>query len=164
MNSHAEEKGAAVSFEDAPGNDRAREPLVRRHLLIGWGALFFFVILGICLEYFHAFKVPLYVDLDHQTRRLLWRLAHAHGALLSILHLGAAGTFFWLGKRGASKVSPLISFCLTGALIALPLGFFLGGLTAVDGDPGAFIALVPLGAVFLLAGVALFFVIVKKSA
>jgi hypothetical protein len=150
--------------DSAQKTPRAHEALVRRHLLLGWGALFFFIILGTCLEYFHAFKVPLYVDLDHQTRRLLWRLAHAHGALLSLLHLGAATTFSWLGERRAPQAAAVISFCLTGALFALPLGFFLGGLSAVDGDPGAFIALVPVGALFLLCGVGLLFLAVKKRA
>lgn len=164
MNPPSQEKGPPSLEASAPENRRPHEALVRRHLLLGWGALFFFIILGTCLEYFHAFKVPLYVDLDHQTRRLLWRLAHAHGALLSLVHLGAAVTFDWLGKRASSQAAPLVSFYLTGALVALPLGFFLGGLTAVDGDPGAFIVLVPVGALFLLCGVGLLFFSLKKSA
>lgn len=67
--------------------------LVRLHLRIGWGALLLFIVLGLALEALHAFKVPLYVDAENETRRLLFRLAHAHGALLCLIHLCASWTF-----------------------------------------------------------------------
>ena len=39
---------------------------------------------------------------------------------------------------------------LTAGLIAMPLGFFLGGIWTYGGDPGIGILLVPIGAVLML--------------
>lgn len=50
------------------------------------------------------------------------------------------------------RPSKVASACLTGALVAMPLGFLLGGAWPAGGDPGAGIALVPFGAVMLVAG------------
>ena len=55
------------------------EPIVTRHLRIGYWALALFVTMGLLLETLHAFKVGAYLDVQNETRRLMWRLAHAHG-------------------------------------------------------------------------------------
>jgi hypothetical protein len=125
------------------------DTLVRRHLAFGWWALLFFVILGLLLEALHGFKVDWYLGRAFETRRLLWRLAHAHGTLLAVLNLVFA--FSASRLRGASL--PRASRCLQVAAVALPLGFFGGGLAVDGGDPHPLIALVPLGALFLVAGV-----------
>ena len=73
------------------GSDEARILRTRRrHLIFGWWALAGFALLGLALEALHGFKVHWFLDPGYETRRLLWRLAHAHGALLSLVHLGFA--------------------------------------------------------------------------
>ncbi len=129
------------------GDDGPR--LVRRHLVFGWGSLFVFALLGIGLEALHAFKWEAYLAVGNETRRLLWRLGHAHGAVLALIHLGFAATLPHLGARSPQSGSA----CLLGASVALPGGFLLGGIDARDGDPGIGILLSPLGALLLLVGV-----------
>jgi hypothetical protein len=128
--------------------DPARDgTLVRTHLLFGWWSIFGFGLLGLALETLHGLKVPLYLDVSNDTRRLMWTLAHAHGTLLGLVHLGFALTVkagFALDRRR------LVSRCLAGATVLLPGGFFLGGVRFYAGDPGIGVALVPAGAVLLL--------------
>lgn len=124
----------------------------RRHLRFGWWSLVVFATLGLVLESLHGFKVRAYLDVSNDTRRLMWTLAHAHGTLLSIVHV-----IFGLSVRVAPELSgrdrPLISWCLIGASLLLPGGFFLGGVTFYGGDPGVGVLLVPVGAVSLIAAV-----------
>jgi len=134
-----------------------RKKLCRRHLLEAWGGLFLYALLGLSLELLLAYKAPLYIDVENDTRRLMWRLAHAHGTLFSILHLGLAFTFSKLRDGAFPQPAGLLSGCLTGASLLIPAGFFLGGLRAQDGDPAAAIALVPAGAVLLLVALGLAF-------
>ncbi|MGE3171882.1 MAG: hypothetical protein AB7O97_04600 [Planctomycetota bacterium] len=135
---------------DSPnGSPDGRAALQRRHLRLGWGALLLFVLLGTALEVLHGLKADFYLDPEFETRRLLWRLAHAHGTFLALVHLAFA---FTLDK--VQTPPRLASPCFTGALIAVPLGFFLGGVTVHGGDPGAGIALLPLGVLLLLIAIA----------
>jgi len=124
----------------------------RRHLRIGWWSLLCFATVGLVLEMLHGFKVRAYVDVSNETRRLMWTLAHAHGTLLSLVHV-----IFGLSLRTATESSvpnvSLISSCLIGASVLLPGGFFLGGIVVYGGDPGLGVLLVPVGAALLLAAV-----------
>lgn len=126
----------------------AREDYARRHLRIGWWALFVFAALGLVLESLQGFKVAAYLDVSNDTRRTMWRLAHTHGTLLGVINV-----LFALTLR-SSAVTPAaasrISITLTGATLLLPLGFFLGGVVFYGGDPGIGVLLVPVGAVLLL--------------
>lgn len=126
--------------------------LLVRHLRFGWWSLAVFLSLGIGLEAMHGFKIGWYLDVSNTTRRLLLTLAHVHGTLLALVHLAFAAT---LGFREPRPLpgAPLASACLTGAGIALPMGFLLGGLWPWGGDPGLGIVLVPVGAALLLVGV-----------
>lgn len=121
--------------------------LEARHRRWGWACLALFAGLGLVLESLHGFKLAAY--LDHETRRSMWRLAHAHGALLGLIHLAYAGQ---LGRARGSEPKPGIgvSRALCAAAVAMPVGFFLGGLWFHESDPGLGIALVPLGAVALI--------------
>src|SRR5688572_3702087 len=65
----------------------AKTDYARRHLRYGWWALLLFASLGLLLESLHGLKVGAYLDVSNETRRLMWRLAHAHGALLGVLHI-----------------------------------------------------------------------------
>src|SRR5881394_102745 len=129
--------------------------LSRRHLLIGWGGLLIFLTLGLVLEGLHGVKADYYLDTRASTRRLLWTLAHAHGTLFSLVQIAFAVSLPRV--TGLSEnVARWISRGLLGGLAFLPLGFLLGGLKLYGGDPGPGILLVPLGAVMLLGGVAVF--------
>jgi len=126
--------------------------LVRRHFLVGWWSVFGFAGLGLVLEAFHGFNIGAYLDAANETRRLMWTLAHAHGTLLGLVHIVFGLTLTQL-PRLEPAVMRLASQALVGASIFLPLGFFLGGVRFYAGDPGLGIALVPVGAVLLLAAV-----------
>jgi hypothetical protein len=129
--------------------DETRTRLRRRHLRIGWWSLLGFVLLGTALEALHGFKADFYLDPAMETRRLMWRLAHAHGTFLALVHVAFALTLPSL-DRAPRWASP----CLTGALIAIPAGFFLGGTTPYGGDPGVGIVLLPIGVLLLIVGIA----------
>ena len=45
------------------------------------------VALGLLLESLQGFKVAAYLDVSNETRRLMWRLAHAHGTLLAVVNI-----------------------------------------------------------------------------
>ena len=128
--------------------------LARRHLRLGLWALLVLTTLGGVLEALHGFKVGFLLDAGHEARRLSLRLAHAHGALLGVLHA-------LFGLLLASRLSPderssrRASACLSAALLLLPGGFLLGGIFARGGDPGPGVLLVPAGGALLFAGIAL---------
>ena len=123
-----------------------------RHLRFGWGSLLVFLSVGFVLELLHGFKAGFYLDVTQETRRLMWTLAHAHGALLGVVHVAWA-----LCLRGFPELeggSPrAVSRCLIAASVLLPGGFFAGGVQLYGGDPGPGIAAVPAGAACLGIGV-----------
>lgn len=133
----------------------SQQRAIRRHLIEGWGGLFLFACLGVTLECLLAFKIPFYVDVASDSRRLLWRLAHAHGTLLSLVHLALAFSMSRFAARAFPQPAGLISGTLSGASLLIPGGFFCAGVDAHAGDPGLSIALVPAGAVLLLIALAL---------
>ena len=120
----------------------------RRHLRFGWWSLLVFLSLGFVLELLHGFKVGMYLDVSNETRRLMWRLAHAHGGLLGLIHV-AFGVCLRVAPELASQRLPTTSACLVGASVLLPGGFFLGGVAFYGGDPGLGILAVPAGAALL---------------
>lgn len=123
-----------------------------KHLKWGWWSLLVFLTVGIVLEILHGFKVGAYLDVPNTTRRLMWTLAHAHGTLLSLVHIAFAVTIPHL-HPGSIKSIKTISNCLIGASILMPGGFFLGGAFIYGGDPGLGIFLLPIGAFMLFVGV-----------
>ena len=125
------------------------EALRSRHIHIGWWSLLAFLLLGMALDAMHAFKIGAYLDVQNESRRLMWSLAHAHGALIGLLNV-----VFGMPDWGESR-RLLASRCLIGALILLPGGFALGGLTVHGGDPGVGILLVPVGGLLLCIAVLL---------
>lgn len=131
-----------------------RHRLARRHHVAGWWALLAFLALGFALETLHGFKADLYLDPAYRVRRLMWTLAHAHGTLLAVVNIAFAfglTTFGTWTERGLK----LASFFLLDALVLLPLGFFLGGVSPGESDPASGVLLVPVGALLLLAAVAM---------
>ena len=124
----------------------------RRHLLFGWWALLFFLSLGFALEVMHGLKLRWYLDVSNETRRLVWTLAHAHGALIGVLHIGFAVTLPYLPDWPA-RSRDLASKLLTAGGILMPGGFFLGGFGIYDGDPGLGVFFSPIGGFMLLASI-----------
>ena len=131
-----------------------RRRLARRHHVIGWWALLLFVALGLGLETLHGFKADLYLDPANRIRRLMWTLAHAHGTLLAVVNIAFAAGLAEFG-RWTERGLKLASFFLIDALVLLPAGFFLGGVRPSEVDPSTGVLLVPVGALLLLAAVAL---------
>jgi len=129
-----------MSLDLAVGDRR----LALRHQRLGWWSLALFAGLGLALETLHGLKAGLYLDVSNDTRRLLWTLAHAHGALLGMLHVLYGLTLH------TTPGSPFTSRCLILAGLLLPAGFFLGGIDVYAGDPGLGILLVPVGGVALV--------------
>jgi hypothetical protein len=118
---------------------------VKKTLVTGWVLLAVSLPFGVMLEALHGFKVQAYLASD--TRRELWRLAHAHGTMLGIVCL----VFAALAERHVAEASRVsIGRQLAWGAVLMPLGFFLGGILNSEGDPSLGIALVPAGAVLLL--------------
>ncbi len=128
--------------------------LVRRHLFVGWLAITVFIGLGITLEALHGFKVGFLLDVENETRRFMWSLAHAHGTLLGLVNLALAFTASRIEVWREGMMS-LASRAMLAATLFLPAGFFLGGLDAAGGDPGLGILLVPPGGLLLFGAAAL---------
>ena len=126
----------------------------RLHCRVGWWSLLLFLTLGSVLEVLFWLKLDWYVDAANETRRLMWRLAHAHGTLLGLIHLGFGITLNIL-QPTRELFGKISSRCLLAAGLLLPGGFVLGGLVVYGGDPGIGILLVPVGAVFLFIAVLL---------
>jgi hypothetical protein len=125
------------------------ERLARRHLGFGWRALAGFSLVGIALELLHAYKVGAYLDVGSEVRRLMWRLGHAHGTLLALVNVAFACSAPHLLPGAARRRA---SACLLVSAVLMPMGFLLGGAFATASDPSPLVALVPMGAVLLVAG------------
>ena len=94
-------------------------------------------------------QIPGY--LDNPVRQDLWRAGHAHAGIMLIISLvvlryvdetNLRGGWLWLARTGA----PI-------AAILMPAGFFGSILLPDHTAPNALIGLVPLGGLFLVAGV-----------
>jgi hypothetical protein len=127
----------------------------RFHVRVAWWTLLAFLTMGIALESLHAFKIGWYLDVRNETRRLMLTLAHAHGTLLSLIHLGFGYTLTML-PGWQSRTRAIASWGLLAAGVLLPGGFLLGGAIGWSkdtGDPGLGILLVPVGAGSLFVAV-----------
>lgn len=130
------------------------DAIARRHLSFGWWALLVFLLVGSVLESLHGFKVAWYVDVATETRRLVWRLGHAHGAMLSLVNIAFGLTMGAVGERIGSAAWPdRASKLLVAGTVLLPGGFFAGGLVIYGGDPGPGVFVAPFGALALAVAV-----------
>ncbi len=138
------------------GNGDIEAVYTRPHLRFGWWSLLLFLSLGIVLETLHGFKVGWLLDVENETRRLMWSLAHAHGTLIGLINVAFAATL--AQDRATAWTSgrlTLTSRALFAATLFVPGGFLLGGIDASGGDPGLGILLVPPGGLLLLLAVVL---------
>lgn len=140
------------SGTDSLASSLTLESISQLHLKIGWWTLLIFLTLGIVLEIQHAMKVSSYLGADSGVRRLMWTLAHTHGTLLALVQIVFALTLTRLSKVAVTSVSLTGKLLATGSLL-MPTGFFLGGLTHYEADPGIGVFLVPIGAILLLLAV-----------
>jgi hypothetical protein len=124
-----------------------------RHITLGLSSLLVYTVVGFGLEALHAFKLQAYLAVSNDTRRLMWTLGHAHGTLLGLIDI-AIGGVLRIGLLGVRRIRA-VWWLLAVSTIALPSGFFLGGIAFYSGDPGVGAALIPLGAVALIAALAL---------
>jgi hypothetical protein len=137
-----------TAMTDRAALDRRYE---QRHLRVGWVALLAFAAVGVLLELLHAFKVPWYLGVATESRRLLWTLGHAHGVALGLVNLALAATCRLLPR----PLHPTASAMLVVATLLIPAGFLVGGTFVHGGDPGLGAILIPPGALFLLVALAL---------
>jgi hypothetical protein len=116
----------------------------------GWISIAIWMTFGLLLEGLLGYKTPAYL-LDNE-RRELFRLAHTHGTLLSLLLIAAAlcSQRFNLAPPRAALASLRVGAAL------LPLGFLFAGIWHYESDPGLAIWLVPPAALLLIFGVIAF--------
>jgi len=122
---------------------------VQRHLRVGWWSFFLFATFGLFLESLQGFKIRAYLDVSNETRRLMWTLAHAHGALLGLVNVLAGLSIRIMPEVGLAH-RRLTSAALLAATVLIPGGFFLGGVVFYGGDPGLGVLILPIGAIALL--------------
>ena len=135
----------SVAEPDAPADAPAMTAQSNARLSalrFGFTSLALWAAFGIGLELAHALKVAAFYEDD--LARLLLRLAHAHGTLMALVVIvhGIA-----VGAAGARPLR-------IGAALA-PLGFLFGAIAHPEGDPSLGIALVPVGALAFVLGLAL---------
>jgi hypothetical protein len=134
------------------GSDSGLDTVAARHLAFGWWLVVASVCLGTLLEALHALKLGLYLDASNETRRLLWTLGHAHGALLGLVNVAFALSLPKVPSLSDGR-RKLASRALIAGACLLPAGFILGGIFVYEGDPGLSVLLAPLGALLVFVGV-----------
>jgi hypothetical protein len=115
-------------------------------LFQAWLSIAVWMSFGLLLEGMIGYRIPAY--LNDEIRRELFRLAHTHGALLNVILL-LAGLGINAGLVAPSKIALLI---LRVGVIAMPLGFLLGGVWHTESEPGLGVWLAPLGGLMVILG------------
>ncbi len=115
--------------------------------LQGWFGLAFWMSCGLLFEGLIGFRSPSY--LQDATRRELFRLAHAHGTILSLLLL-IVNVYLQNKLIAPPKIGV---YALQIGVLLMPLGFLLGGIRHYESDPNPLIFLAPLGGLLIIFGV-----------
>ena len=102
---------------------------------------------GLLLEGLIAFRIPDY--LSDAVRREMFRLAHAHGTLLSLV-LVAVGLAWRAEYISLSKIG---DWMLRIGCVAMPVGFLLGGIGNSANDPSPLVFIAPAGGVMMIFGI-----------
>ena len=118
-----------------PAGNNSATPEERRHFKFGWWSLFVFVCLGITLEMMLAFRVGWYMDVDNDTRRLMLRLGHAHGTLLSLVNIAFAATLARVTLSAANRL--WASRFLTAATLLIPAASSSADCKSTTPTPGS---------------------------
>lgn len=127
-----------------------RQELSQHHFAIGWVGLAIAVMGGVALDAMLGTKTGLYLDVENETRRLMWRLAHAHAAGVALVHI-ALGAYLNTTQAEVSFSLRMASRLISVALLLLPAGFALGGIQLFGDEPGLGIFLTPIGGLALAA-------------
>ncbi len=148
-----------INSNETPSNREGGEcgklvALSQSHIQFGWWSLLAFLATGIILEALHGFKVPWYLNVGNETRRLMFTLGHAHGTLFAIVNIALGCSCTLLAPRLKYSHFTAASFLLKISTLAMPIGFILGGVQIYAGDPGVGIVLVPVAAILLLVAIA----------
>ena len=131
----------------ANAGDRPDADLVAGLLRQAWIGLAFWMTFGLLLEGLIGYRIPDYLS-DPQ-RRELFRLAHAHGNVLSLILLASAlGLAF-----GMTEPSRISVWALRIGVVVMPLSFLLAGIWHYSNDPGLAIWLVPPAALLVIFGI-----------
>lgn len=113
-----------------------------------WFGLLFWMSMGLLFEGLIGFRAPVY--LQDPLRRELFRLAHAHGTILSILLL-VVNLYL---VRDLITLPRIAIRALQAGVLIMPLGFLLGGAWHYESDPNFLIFLSPLGGLLIIFGIA----------
>jgi hypothetical protein len=139
--------GTAREASTAGADSRHNATLVSGLLRQAWIGLAFWMTFGLLLEGLIGYRIPDYLS-DPQ-RRELFRLAHAHGGILSLILIAAA-----LGiGHGLAEPARLFVWSLRVGVVVMPLAFLLAGIWHYSNDPGLAIWLVPPAALLVIFGV-----------
>ena len=123
------------------------QPWIRSSIVQAFVGIAVWMAFGLLLEGLIGYKTPLY--LQDQVRRELFRLAHAHGTLLSLLLLGVA-----LATDRLNLTLPkLAQMSIRVGVVILPVGFLAAGVWHYESDPGIAIWVVPIAALLVIFGV-----------
>jgi hypothetical protein len=119
--------------------------------------LAFWMTFGLLLEGFLGYKIPAYLNDD--IRRELFRLAHTHGALFSIVLIVIA----LCTKADFIKPNSYAQNALRIGSVMMPTGFLLGGVWHFESDPGYAIILAPVGGILVIFGIVSSVLSLKKN-
>lgn len=123
----------------------------------GWTTLAFWMTFGLLLEGLLGYKIPTY--LNNPTRRELFRLAHTHGAVLSLVLIAAAICF----RQRIIQTQNFVQWALRIGTVLMPVGFLLAGIWPYEGDPGLTIWLVPPSALLIIFGIVCIVLSINKG-
>jgi hypothetical protein len=147
-----------VTTGDGAATPRPIDARVVKSLSIqGWWSLAVWLSFGLFLEGLIGFRTPVY--LQDEMRRELFRLAHAHGTVFSVVMLVAVA---FVERRLAGPPTLALRLLQLGSLI-MPLGFLLGGIWHTETDPNIAVFLSPAGALMIIFAVISIALTVRKS-
>ena len=137
-----------AEFTAKPTDNLIAKPAKNNNLIANlifqaWLGVAIWMSFGLLMEGFIGYRIPGYFA--DATRRELFRLAHAHGALLSILLFAAA---FCADKFPNTPNFAIWS--LRAGVVLMPLGFLLAGVWHFPNEPGIAIWLVPISALLII--------------
>lgn len=111
---------------------------------------------GLLLEGLIAFRIPDYLS-DPVTREM-FRLAHAHGTLLSLVLVAVGLT----GRSGYIAAPNIGKMALHIGSVVMPVGFMLGGIGNYESDPNPLVFFAPLGGIMVIFGIVISAVSFKR--
>jgi hypothetical protein len=136
-------------------NDRT-EINVRSLLLQSFIGIAAWMSFGLLLEGFLGFRVSGYMS--DLVRRELFRLAHTHGTLLSVLLLLCTLTV----SKGLVYPNKFAVLSLRIGTVLMPFGFLLGGTWTNKEEPNFLVFLAPIGGILVIFSVINFVFSIKK--